>query len=141
MSTGKTLTKSEVTFHRPVDGVDPGFKVKGFVFRWCNGKVEARRAGRIWKTVKVSQFSKEMQDKITELNPRWIDGDTIRRRGDVLTMAPVEEARERRQEIRAAQDANEAIFRGGASAGGAVKATQDSSMSNEVIKGNSDQFR
>lgn len=141
MSTGKSLTKAEVTFHRPVDGVDPGFAIKGFKLRWCNGKVESRRAGRIWKTVKLSQFSKELQSEITELNPSWIDGDTIRRRGDVLTMAPLNEVNARRQEIKESQMANEAIFRGNANAGGAVRTTDDTGMTNEIVRGSSDNFR
>lgn len=141
MSTGKSLTKSDVTFHKPVDGVDPGFAIKGHKLRWCNGKVESRRAGRIWSTIKISQFSKELQDKIAEINPRWIEGDTIRRRGDVLTMAPMDLVNEKRAEIRDAQRANEAIFRGGSNAGGAVKSTSDSQMRDERIRNDADSFR
>jgi hypothetical protein len=134
MSTGKSLTKSEVSFHTPVDQVDPGFAVKGFKLRWLNGQVESRRAGRIWSTLKLSQFSKDVQDKIVELNPRWIDGDTIRRRGDLLGMAPLDLVNERRNELRNAQNANEAIFRGNAQLGGAISSTSDSSMRDEVLK-------
>jgi hypothetical protein len=141
MSTGKTLTKSEVTFHKPVDTVDPGFAIKGHKLRWCNGKVESRRAGRIWSTIKISQFSKDIQDKILEINPRWVEGDTIRRRGDVLTMAPIKLVEEKRAEIKDAQRANEAIFRGGASAGGEIKSTGDSSMRDERVRNDSDSFR
>jgi hypothetical protein len=143
MSTGKSLTKSEVSFHPPVDHVDPGFAVKGFKLRWVNGQVESRRAGRIWSTVKLSQFSKDVQDKIVEANPRWVDGDTIRRRGDLLAMAPLALVNERREELKQAQNANEAIFRGGSNVGDAVSTMQGSSIRDEVLKADrgSDDFR
>lgn len=125
MSTGKTFTKSDVSFHpAPVGNNDPGFAIKGHKLRWLSSDVEARRAGRIWQPLKLSQLSKDLQDKFKDTNPTWIDGDTIRRRKMVLSIAPLHLVEERQKQLKLDQGYNEAILSGKTQHGAAVHSGQ-----------------
>lgn len=120
------FTESQVKTHRPADQTDPGFAIKGYKLRWVSGVVEARRGGRMWRVLKLSQMPKGVVDKLKEVNRSFSDGDTIRRRDLTLAYAPIEEVNERRKQLRDNQNANEAIFKGKATLADGVTKTEGS---------------
>lgn len=130
-----SITKSDVTFHRPTDNTDPGFAVRGKTLRWVSGGVEARRAPRFWKPLKISTFTKDLQDKVRERVGSLVDGDTIRRRDLILSFAPNELVADRKKDLREQQRANEAVFRPNAGVAGndAMRTTKDTGIKNEVV--------
>lgn len=128
----KSFSGNDIVFHKAVDHVDPGFSIRGHKLRWVSGAVESRRAGRMWRTLKLSHLSKEAQAKFKEINPTWEDGDTIRRRGLLLSYASLDEVKVRSKDLKDSQDLNEAVFRGKRSAGG--HATSTGKTETKVVK-------
>lgn len=127
------LQESDITLHQAVDHTDPGFAVKGHKLRWISGVVEVRRAGRMWRVLKMSHLPPKVADKLKQINPGWEDGDTIRRRDLILAIAPLFEVQKRRQWLRDSQEANEAIFKGKRQSGAAVS---EGSVSTETLSMN-----
>lgn len=126
---------TDVSTHRSVDNSDPGFALKGHKLRWLSGAVEARRAGRIWTTLKVSMLPEPVLKKIRETQPGWLStGDTIRKRDLVLAFAPLELVEERRRELRKQQNDNEAVFRGKVSMGNGIETEATNRMEIERVE-------
>jgi hypothetical protein len=130
-----SITTADVTFHRPTDNTDPGFKIKGQVLRWVSGGVESRRAPRFWSPIRMSKLPKELQTKIKTKVGSLIDGDTIRRRDLILSCAPVDVVSERSAELKDQQRANESVFRAnsGIAGSGAARTTGDTGLRNEKM--------
>lgn len=102
--------------HRPVDNRDVGFTLPGFKLRWINGRVSERRAGPtqdLWMPLRVSYLPSELSEKLKKKSP-WMfehrDGDTIRRGGDILAFAPLDETAKARAAIDAKTKESSAIF-------------------------------
>lgn len=135
------LTAKDVSMHRvAADNSDPGFALKGYKLRWISQGVEVRRAGRIWQALKLSMLPDSVVAELKKRNPRWLDGDTIRKRDQVLAFASLKEVEDRRRFVKEAQDANEAIFAGRSSlAGGRVKS--EGSSVKERLSEASEEFR
>lgn len=133
------LKQSDVSVHRAIDTSDPGFALKGYKLRWISSGVEVRRAGRIWQPLKLSMLPEAVVTKLKEINPRWMESDTIRKRDQVLAFAPLAEVEERARQLKDAQNANEAIFGGKRKlAGGRV--TSEGSSQRERITEASQEF-
>lgn len=109
---------SDVSIHPSVDNSDPGFAVKGIKLRWLSGAVEARRSGRIWQPLTKSMLPEATRKKLEAVQPAFKNGeDTIRRRDLTLAFAPNHLVEEKRRELKAQQNANEAVFRPGSTQG------------------------
>lgn len=96
---------SKFNEHRPVDNRDPGFTLPGFKLRWINDRVSERRTGPtqdLWVPLRLSYLPDELQKKLKTRSP-WMmahnDGDTIRKGGDVLAFAPLDETAKARAAI------------------------------------------
>lgn len=125
--------QGDVTIHRSVDPSDPGFALKGFKLRWISAGVESRRAGRIWKPLTLSMLPEPVVKSLQESNSSWTQTETIRKRDQVLSFAPIDLVNERREELRQNQRANEAIFAGKRKlAGGRI--TSEGSSNTERIE-------
>lgn len=137
-----SFNKSDFIFSKgqPKDNSDPGFSLRGHVLRWVSGGVEARRAPRFWQPLKLSHVPKEIQSEFQTKLRSMIDGDTIRRRDLVLAFAKEDLVKERRNDIRDQQQANEAIFRGNQRIAGNdnVRTMPDTSLKTERVS--ADQF-
>ena len=110
------FSESDLSFHTPIDVSDPGFMIKGHKLRWVSEGVEVRRAGRIWKPIKMSELPQKAIENVASLRSKWAgggagEGDTIRRRDLVLTYAPIELVEERRREIKSTQTLNESVLK------------------------------
>ena len=115
------FSDSQLSFHRPVDGTDPGFMIKGYKLRWLSGGVEVRRAGRIWVPLKLSDLPAKALEKLKDYQGSWFSGgDTVRRKDLTLAYAPLEQVEQRRRELREGQNLNEGVFRGKVSHGSEV---------------------
>lgn len=104
---------TKFTEHQPVDVRDPGFKLPGFKLRWLGPELHERRTGRIWFPIRVSMLPQELLAKLKAKNPFWfeqMEGDTIRRRGDVLSFAPIDEVQQLRKELDEKTKAQSGIF-------------------------------
>ncbi len=130
-----SFKKSDITFHRSVDNSDPGFAVKGHTLRWVSGGVEARRAPRMWKPVKVSGLDKDVVAKLEVNLGNMIDGDRIRRRDLILHFAPEKEVAERRKRVDEDRKLNEEVFKAnsGSQEHGAIRTTKDTGMTRERV--------
>ena len=94
---------SKYTEHRPADARDPGFALPGYKLRWLGADLHERRSHRIWYPLNVSMLPDDLLKKLKSKNPFWFQdmaGDTIRRRGDVLGFAPINEVDEIKKEIK-----------------------------------------
>lgn len=99
--------------HKPVDARDPGFSLPGYQLRWLSNGVHERRPERIWMPITLSMLPDELVKKLKSKHPYWFrdsQGDTIRRRGDVLSFAPLEEVKEVRKENAQKSQDNMSIF-------------------------------
>lgn len=104
------------TSHKPVDNRDPGFALPGYQLRWLGSSVHERRSGRIWEVLQISMLPDDLVKHLKRTQPFWFrdsNGDTIRRRGDVLAYAPIEAVMEVRKENQREAQEKLSIFRRG----------------------------
>jgi hypothetical protein len=104
---------TKFTEHKPVDNRDPGFALPGYQLRWLSSGVHERRPERVWSPITLAMLPDELLKRLKAKHPFWFrdsQGDTIRRRGDVLAFAPIEEAAEVRKENRQKAQDNMSIF-------------------------------
>lgn len=94
----KSYGKFKVTYHRPTDPLDVGFKIAGFQLRWISARKSETSAGRPWSVITKDSLPEELAKELAAKRPGLFKDNLLRNGDCVLAMAPIEEINEIKKE-------------------------------------------